>query len=205
MAKEYAAVEESTTLPIVQPTTSSQDVLTEVLRDGAKRLLAEAIQAEVADWIELHSHIKDFAGHRQVVRNGYLPERTIQTGLGDILIQQPRVHDRRPAGQRVKFTSSILPPYLKRTKSLDELLPWLYLKGVSTGDFSEALAALLGSDAPGLSATTVTRLSSQPGRLSLSHGASCSLKGKHYVYVWADGVHFLNMSAWSRTANASSC
>ena len=189
MAKEYAAVEESTTLPIVQPTTSSQDVLTEVLRDGAKRLLAEAIQAEVADWIELHSHIKDFAGHRQVVRNGYLPERTIQTGLGDILIQQPRVHDRRPAGQRIKFTSSILPPYLKRTKSLDELLPWLYLKGVSTGDFSEALAALLGSDAPGLSAATVTRLKSA-WEAEFVAWSKRSLKGKHYVYVWADGVHF---------------
>jgi hypothetical protein len=110
VAKEYAAVEKSTTLPIVQPTTSSHDVLTEVLRDGAKRLLAEAIQAEIADWIESHSHVKDLAGHRQVVRNGYLPERTIQTGLGDISIQQPRVHDRRPAGERIKFTSSILPP-----------------------------------------------------------------------------------------------
>ena len=119
-----------TTLPIVGPTSTSQDVLTEILRDGAKRLLAEAIQAEVADWIGSHAHIKDVTGHRQVVRNGYLPERTIQTGLGDIQVQQPRVHDRRPADQRVEFTSSILPPYLKRTKSLDELIPWLYLKGL---------------------------------------------------------------------------
>jgi putative transposase len=189
LAKEYAAVEKSTTLPIVQPTTSSHDVLTEVLRDGAKRLLAEAIQAEVADWIESHSHIKDLTGHRQVVRNGYLPERTIQTGLGDILIQQPRVHDRRCASERIKFTSSILPPYLKRTKSLDELLPWLYLKGVSTSDFSEALAALLGADAPGLSATTVTRLKAA-WELEYDAWSKRSLKGKHYVYIWADGVHF---------------
>jgi hypothetical protein len=123
MAKEYAAVEKSTTLPIVQPTTSSHDILTEVLRDGAKRLLTEAIQAEVAGWIKSHSHIKDLAGHRQVVRNGYLPERTIQTDLGDIQIQQPRVYDRSPAGERIKFTSSILPPYLKRTTSLDKLIP----------------------------------------------------------------------------------
>jgi putative transposase len=189
MAKEYAAVEKSTTLPIDQPSTSSRDVLTAVLRDGAKRLLAEAIQAEVRDWIEAHSHVKDTAGHRQVVRNGYLPERTIQTGLGDIQIQQPRVHDRRPAGERIKFTSSILPPYLKRTKSLDELLPWLYLKGVSTGDFSEALAALLGSDAPGLSATTVTRLKAA-WEVEFDAWSKRSLKGTRYVYVWADGVHF---------------
>jgi putative transposase len=189
MAKEYAAVEKSTTLSIVPPTTSSTDVLTEVLRDGAKRLLAEAVQAEVADWIGSHAHIKDPAGHRQVVRNGYLPERTIQTGLGEILIQQPRVHDRRSVGERIKFTSSILPPYLKRTKSLDELLPWLYLKGVSTGDFSEALAALLGADAPGLSATTITRLKAA-WEVEFDAWSKRSLEGKHYVYVWADGVHF---------------
>ena len=182
-------MEKSTTLPIVGPTLSSQDVLTEVLRDGAKRLLAEAVQAEVASWIESHAHIKNDAGHRQVVRNGYLPERTIQTGLGDIIVQQPRVHDRRPADQRIKFTSSILPPYLKRTKSLDELIPWLYLKGVSTGDFSEALGALLGADAPGLSANTVTRLKAA-WEVEFDAWSKRSLKGKHYVYVWADGVHF---------------
>jgi transposase-like protein len=189
MAKEYAAVEKSTTLPMVGPSSTSQDALTEILRDGAKRLLAEAIQAEVADWIESHAHIKDLAGHRQVVRNGYLPERTIQTGLGDIQVKQPRVHDRRAGEERIKFTSSILPPYLKRTKSLDELLPWLYLKGVSTGDFSEALGALLGSDAPGLSATTVTRLKAA-WEVEFDAWSKRSLAGKHYVYVWADGVHF---------------
>jgi putative transposase len=189
MAKEYAAVEKSTTLPMVGPSSTSQDALTEILRDGAKRLLAEAIQAEVADWIESHAPIKDLAGHRQVVRNGYLPERTIQTGLGDIQVKQPRVHDRRAGEERIKFTSSILPPYLKRTKSLDELLPWLYLKGVSTGDFSEALGALLGSDAPGLSATTVTRLKAA-WEVEFDAWSKRSLAGKHYVYVWADGVHF---------------
>jgi putative transposase len=189
MAKEYAAVEKSTTLPMVGPSPTSQDALTEILRDGAKRLLAEAIQAEVADWIESHAHIKDLAGHRQVVRNGYLPERTIQTGVGDIQVKQPRVHDRRAGGEHIKFTSSILPPYLKRTKSLDELLPWLYLKGVSTGDFSEALGALLGSDAPGLSATTVTRLKAA-WEVEFDAWSKRSLAGKHYVYVWADGVHF---------------
>lgn len=184
MAEEYAAVEESTTLPIAGPTSASRDVLTALLRDGARRLLAE-----VAAWIEARSHLKDQAGRRQVVRNGYLPEREIQAGLGDVEIKQPRVHDRRPADQRERFTSAILPPYLRRTRSLDELIPWLYLKGVSTGDFSEALQALLGPDAPGLSATTVTRLKATWEGEFEAWGKR-SLEGKRYVYIWADGVHF---------------
>jgi hypothetical protein len=176
MAKEYVAVEKSTTLPIVPPTNNSTDVLTGVLRDGAKHLLAEAIQIEVADWTASHSQIKDLAGHCQVVRNGYLPEWIIQTGLGGIPIQQPRVHDRRSVGERIKFTSSILPPYPKRTKSLDELLPWLYLKVVSTGDFSEALAALLSANAPGLLATTISRLKA-PWEIEFEAWNKHSLKG----------------------------
>ena len=110
-------MDQSTTLPIAGPTPGARDVLTELLRDGARRLLAEAVEAEVAAWIDEHAHLKDQTGRRQVVRNGYLPEREIQTGLGDVQIKQPRVHDRRPAQQRVKFTSAILPPYLKRTSS----------------------------------------------------------------------------------------
>jgi transposase-like protein len=189
MAEEYAAVDQSTTVPIAGPTLGSQDILTALLRDGARRLLAEAVEAEVAAWIDDHAHLKDQAGHRQVVRNGYLPGREIQTGLGDVQVKQPRVHDRRPAEQRVRFTSAILPPYLKRTKSLDELIPWLYLKGVSTGDFSEALQALLGPDAPGLSATSITRLKATwEGEFEAWN--TRSLEGKRYVYVWADGVHF---------------
>ena len=189
MAEEYAAVGESTTLPMAGPTSGSRDLLTALLRDGARRLLAEAVEAEVADWIDAHSHPKDQAGPRQVVRNGYLPGREIQTGVGDIEIKQPRVHDRRPADERERFTSAILPPYLKRTKSLDGLIPWLYLKGISTGDFSEALQALLGPDAPGLSATTITRLKATwEGEFEAWNKRS--LEGKRYVYVWADGVHF---------------
>jgi transposase-like protein len=189
MAEEYAAVDQFTPLPITEPMLGSQDVLTDLLRRGARRLLAQAIEAEVADWIDAHADLKDQAGHRQVVRNGFLPERKIQTGLGDVEVKQPRVHDRRPVAQRVRFTSAILPPYLKRTKSLDELIPWLYLKGVSTGDFSEALGALLGPDAPGLSATSITRLKAiWEGEFAA--WSTRSLKGKRYVYVWADGVHF---------------
>src|SRR5579871_6271638 len=147
----------STTQTRIVPLPQAQDVLTDVLRQGAQKMLAQAIEAEVADWIERHQDCRDEAGYRQVVRNGHLPERTITTGVGPVAVKQPRVHDRRPAAAREKFSSGILPPYLRKTKSVEELLPWLYLKGVSTGDFSEALAALLGPEAKGLSATTITR------------------------------------------------
>jgi transposase-like protein len=189
VAEEYAAVDQSTTLPIAGPTPGSQDVLTELLRCGARKLLAEAIEAEVAAWIDGHADLRDGAGRRQVVRNGSSPERAIQTGLGDVEVKQPRVHDRRPPGERERFTSAILPPYLKRTRSLDELIPWLYLKGVSTGDFSAALAALLGPEAPGLSATSITRLKAT-WEGEYDAWSKRSLAGKRYVYVWADGVHF---------------
>jgi transposase-like protein len=189
MVEEYAAVEESTTLPISGPMPATKDVLTDLLREGARRLLAEAVEAEVAAWIEAHAHLKDAEGRRQVVRNGHLPERAIQTGIGDLDVKQPRVHDRRPADQREHFTSAILPPYLRRTRSLEELIPWLYLKGVSTGDFSEALQALLGPDAPGLSATTITRLrATWEGEFAA--WSKRDLAGKRYAYVWAGGVHF---------------
>ena len=173
----------------IVPLPQGQDVLTEILRDGARRMLAEAIEAEGVAWLDAHVHFKDTSGRRQVVRNGHLPERTIQTGIGEIQVKQPRVHDRRPAEQRQKFTPAVLPPYLRRTKSLDELIPWLYLKGISTGDFSEALRAILGPDAPNLSATTITRLKAV---WEQEHEAwsKRSLAGEHYVYVWADGVHF---------------
>jgi transposase-like protein len=189
MVEEYAAVEESTTLPIAGPMPASKDALTDLLRDGARRLLAEAVEAEVALWIESHAHLQDQAGRRHVVRNGHLPERSIQTGIGDLDVKLPRVHDRRPGDLREHFTSAILPPYLRRTRSLEQLIPWLYLKGVSTGDFSEALQALLGPDAPGLSATTITRLKAiWEGEYEA--WSKRSLEGKRYVYVWADGVHF---------------
>jgi putative transposase len=182
-------VSQSTSEIRIVPLPGSQDVLSEVLRNGAREMLAKAIEAEVAAWIDDHAHLRDEAGRRQVVRNGSHPERTILTGLGPIEVKQPRVQDRRPPEQRETFTPAVLPPYLRRTKSLDELIPWLYLKGVSTSDFPEALKALLGPDAPGLSANTVTRLKAV---WEEEHRAwsQRSLKDKHYVYVWADGVHF---------------
>jgi transposase-like protein len=171
------------------PLASSRDALTDVLRRGAQRMLATAIDAEVAEWIDGHVHCLDAAGHRQVVRNGYMAERTLTTGIGPIAVQQPRVHDRRPKAEAEKFTSRILPPYLRKTKSLEELIPWLYLKGVSTGDFSEALAALLGPEAPGLSASTVTRLK-EVWAQEYDAWSRRSLADQHYVYVWVDGVYF---------------
>jgi putative transposase len=173
------------------PEASSSDVLTGILRQGAQRLLAEAVEAEVAAYIAAHQAAKDERGHRLVVRNGHKDERAIQTGLGPVTVRQPRVDDRRidENGQRMRFTSSILPPYLRRTKSIEELIPWLYLKGISTGDFSEALMALLGPEAPGLSATTVVRLK-EVWQREYETWSKRSLADKRYVYFWVDGIHF---------------
>ena len=171
------------------PGESAQDVLTEVLRDGAQRMLAEAIEAEVAEWIEAHADLRDQQGRRRVIRNGYKPRRSILTGVGPVQVRQPRVRDERRVDESERFCSKILPPYLRKTKSVEELIPWLYLKGISTGDFSEALAAILGPDAPGLSATTVTRLKAT-WEDQYKDWSRRSLVGKHYVYVWADGIHF---------------
>jgi putative transposase len=176
--------------PIVSlPAANSHDVLSSILRDGAQRLLTQAIEAEVAEWIDSHRHVQDGAGHRQVVRNGHLPQRTLLTGVGPVEVRQPRVLDRRPTAAAEPFTSKILPPYLRKTKSLEELIPWLYLKGISTGDFSEALAALVGPQAKGLSASTITRLK-EVWQQEFQEWSRRSLKGKEYVYLWADGVHF---------------
>jgi len=124
-AEEYPAMSQSTTEIRIVPIPQGHDVLTEILRDGARRMLTQAIEAEVAAYIDAHDHLKDQAGRHQVVRNGHLPGRTIQTGIGDIEVKQPRVHDRRPPQQREKFTPAVLPPYLRRTRSLEELIPWL--------------------------------------------------------------------------------
>jgi transposase-like protein len=152
-------------------------------------MLAQMIEQEVDDWLAERSSLQDKDGRRQVVRNGFLPERKIVTGVGQVEVRQPRVRDRRPADQAEPFTSKILPPYLRKTKSIEELIPWLYLKGVSTGDFSEALKALVGPECPGLSATTVTRLKTV-WEQEFQGWNKRSLEGKQYVYAWADGVHF---------------
>jgi len=170
-------------------THAPRDVLTEILRDGAQRMLAQAIETEVDSWITNRVHLTDDDGHRLVVRNGHQPTRTIQTGVGSVDVTRPRVHDRRPEGVRERFESAILPRYLRRTKSIEELIPWLYLKGVSTGDFHEALQAILGANAPGLSATTITRLKAT-WETEFEAWNARSLHGERYVYVWADAIHF---------------
>ena len=181
-------MQEVTTTTITIPSTS-RDVLSEILREGAQQMLTTAIEAEVAEWIEAHRHLEDSRGHRQVVRNGYLPERSITTGIGPVKVRQPRVHDRRRNEEAQTFSSKILPPYLRKTRSIEELLPWLYLKGISTGDFNEALQALVGPECPGLSASTVTRL--LEGWQTEYHAWSKrSLQDKHDVYLWVDGIHF---------------
>lgn len=168
---------------------SGGDLLTEVIRQGARTLLAQAVEAEVAAWIDDRAHVTDEQGHRQVVRNGYAPERSVVTGVGPIQVTRPRIHDRRRAGQGERFTSKILPPYLRKAKAVEELIPWLYLKGISTGDFHEALQALLGPGCPGLSASTVVRLK-QTWEQDFREWSQRDLTGKRYAYVWADGVHF---------------
>ena len=165
---------------------SVEDALTEVLRRGAKELLQQAVEVEVAEAIAQYAELKDEQGRRRVVRNGYLPERSIQTGIGEVAVRAPRVRDR--AGE-LKFSSRLLPPYLRRTRSLDELLPWLYLKGLSSSDFSGALTALLGPAAPGLSAAKICRLK-EIWRLEYEQWRRRSLRDKEYVYVWADGIYF---------------
>ena len=167
------------------------DVLNEILRQGARKMLAAAIDNEVTEYITAHADQRDDNGRRRVVRNGHLPERSIQTGLGPIPVRQARVNDRRTdaEGNRIRFTSKILPPYLRRTKAIDELIPWLYLRGISTGDFSQALEALLGPQARGLSATNIVRLK-ESWQQEWKAWSQRSLTGKQYVYFWADGVYF---------------
>jgi transposase-like protein len=189
-AKERYAVTEDNVIKLIQPG-SFEDPLTEVLRSGAQALLAQAVEAEVAAFLGRHGDLKTGDGHARVVRHGHLPEREILTGIGPVAVRQPRIRDRgATAGdpERIRFSSALLPPYARRTKSLDVLLPLLYLRGLSTGDFQEALAALLGKDAPGLSASTISRLKEM---WSDEHARwrKRDLSTRRYVYVWADGIY----------------
>ena len=172
-----------------EPELNSQDEITAIARRGARALLAQALEEEIAEYMKARSHIRTDEGLQAVVRNGYNPERNIQTGIGDVEVKKPRVRDRRPDAQRETFTSKILPPYLRRSKSMEDLIPWLYLRGISTGDFSEALKAILGDGAKGLSATTVTRLK-RVWEDEYKEWGRRSLADKHYAYIWADGVYF---------------
>ena len=148
-----------------------------------------AIEAELADFLAKHIDLKTATGLRRVVRHGHLPEREVMTGIGPVGVRQPRVRDRGAANDagRIRFTPAILPPYARRSRSLEVLIPILYLKGISTGDFEETLAALLGKDAPGLSASTIARLK-EVWLDEHEHWSKRDLSAKRYVYVWADGI-----------------
>jgi putative transposase len=179
-------MDKSTTIESQDQIPEIAQTLDELAREGARRMILAALELEVEQYLEKLRHLHDENGHALVVRNGKAEPRTVSLGAGSIKFQAPRVDDRRP-DQR--FTSRILPPYMRRSPRLNEALPILYLRGLSTGDFEEAIPVLLGADAAGFSATTITRL------LRVwqdEHTGWCkrSLKGKEYVYVWADGVYF---------------
>jgi putative transposase len=177
-------------IELKKPEPFVDDPITDVLRTGARKLLTEALEVEIEGFLSQYRDLRDNQDRQRVVRNGYLPGREIQTGIGPVAVKVPRARDRQPDHESgpIRFISSLLPPYLRKTRSMEELIPWLYLKGISTGDFSQALAALVGKDAPGLSAPTISRLKSiwqedldQWQKLDLSH--------KRYVYIWADGIY----------------
>ncbi len=184
-------MEEDSVVPLPRPGTSViDDPLLAVLREGARRMLMQAVEAEVEAFLAAHAGLADEQGRRRLVRNGHAPERQIQTGIGPLEVRRPKLRDRGIAGDEpIRFTSAILPAYLRRTRNLEELLPWLYLKGVSTGQFGEALAALLGPDAPGLSASTVRRLT-EDWQEEHARWQRRDLSARRYVYLWADGVYF---------------
>jgi putative transposase len=181
-------VTETNVFQFTQPGTFA-DPLTEVLRTGARALLAQAVEAEVAALLDSHADKRTEDGRQRLVRHGHLPEREIMTGIGAVAVRCPRVRDRVGEGsQRIRFSSAILPPYARRTKSLEVLIPILYLKGISTGDFEDALIALLGKDAGGLSATTVGRLK-EAWSQEHARWSKRDLSAKRYVYFWVDGIH----------------
>ena len=169
-----------------QPETATNDPLHDLIRQGARDLIARAVETELEGLLSQYKDVMTPDGRQAVVRNGHLPKRTVQTGVGDVEVQVPKVRDR--SGSGIRFNSQLLPPYLKRAKSLDELIPWLYLRGVSSGDFQEALSALVGEQAKGLSANTVSRLKA---RWLKEHQGwqRRDLSQKRYVYWWADGVY----------------
>jgi putative transposase len=168
-----------------------KSTIDDLVRKGAREMLQQAIEEEVAEYVERHKDVVDQAGQRMVVRNGRKPARSILTSAGAIEVRQPRVNDRRidEHGQRMRFTSAILPPYLRKAQSIEKLVPWLYLKGISTSDFAEAFECLGLEGAAGFSATSVVRMK-EIWQQEWQEWNKRSLAGKQYVYVWADGIHF---------------
>lgn len=171
------------------PSGFARDAITDLIRDGARRLLQQAIQAELETLLAAHAGEQTEDGRARLVRHGHLPEREVLTGVGPVPVKVPRVRDRGDGGEKVKFVPSILPRYLRKATSVEDLLPWLYLKGVSSGDFQEALAALLGPNAKGLSSTTISRLKADWWD-EYEAWQKRDLSTRRFLYVWADGVYF---------------
>lgn len=170
-----------------QPSEFVSDALTELLKTGAQKLIAEAVKKELQELLETHKETRLTDGRQAVIRNGYLPERDVQTGIGPVKVRLPKVRDR--SGKGIKFNSNLIPPYLKRSKNMEEFIPWLYLRGISTGDFNESLSVLFGEQAKGLSPNTISRLK-QAWETEYSSWINRDLSSKRYVYFWADGIHF---------------
>lgn len=166
-----------------------KDPITEILQSGARKLLSEALEAEINGFLNEYKEFKDASGHQRIVRNGYLPERDILTGIGPVEVKVPRVRDREPNPEPVRFHSGLLPRYLRKTRDMEELIPWLYLKGISTGDFKEALSAILGVDTRGLSASVISRLKDK-WQKEYGDWRKRDLSQKQYVYFWVDGIYF---------------
>jgi transposase-like protein len=162
------------------------DSLTELLRLGARGLIEKAVETELQFFLSQYENVADLKGRKTVVRNGYLPEREVLTGLGPIDVRVPKVRDR--SGSGVKFNSAIVPPYVRKAKRVEAALPWLYLRGISTGNMQEALSVLLGDEAKGLSPAVVSRLKAQWSEEYLSWTRR-DLTDESYVYIWADGIY----------------
>jgi transposase-like protein len=168
---------------------NGRGLLDQVVRQGAQQMLQKAVEAEVQVFLQEHQDRRDDQGKRLVVGNGYKPARRIVTGAGALEVREPRVRDNSlNKHERVQFSSAILPPYLRRSKAIEEFIPWLYLKGISTGDFSEALQPLLGEQAKGLSPNVIVRLKEQ-WAAEYEEWNRRDLTGKQYVYLWADGIY----------------
>jgi len=187
--ERYAVLSDSIVVAFRQPETI-EDPLTAILRSGACRLLVQAVEAEAEAFLAEMKDLRLPDGRDRLVRHGHGPERQVQTGIGPVEVQRVKLRDRGAdeAGERIRFTSTILPRWARRTRSLDALLPMLYLRGVSMGDFGEALAALLGKDAPNLSPSVIARLRGE-WETDYSRWPRRDLSARRYVYVWADGVY----------------
>mgnify|MGYP001097423731 CR=1 FL=1 len=162
------------------------DGLTDLLRTGAQKLIAAAVESELESFLAQYGSARTETGHALVVRNGHHPARPVQTGIGPVSVRIPKV--RSKTGKPVTFRSALVPPYIRKTRSLEAALPWLYLKGVSSGEMGAALKVLLGPDAKGLSANTVSRLKRE-WAAEYEGWREQPLDKEPWVYIWADGIY----------------